>query len=293
MAVAEWLRTFMAVYRSGSVTDGARLRSISQSAASQQLAQLARRAGGPLFVRTREGFRPTEMGVRLYGDISSALDSLETVLNDFEAGRFEQSQPALRVGAGVEYLSAVVLPKIAATDLAVVAHFGDDSELLGLLARGELDVALTKAVPPHQATLSIPVGADRFVLVASPGLLAGARLNSLDEVGDWLSSRPWVAYNLELPATRRFWQQHLKTPFSAPLRLVAPDLRVVLSAVERGVGCSILPTFLCEEPLGTGAILEVYPISELIPPAELFVNYRQGEATRPSIARFVELMLAQ
>jgi len=62
MASAEWLRTFVAIYRSGSVTDGAVLRSLSQPVASQQLRSLERYAGAPLFVRTPHGVAPTRPG---------------------------------------------------------------------------------------------------------------------------------------------------------------------------------------------------------------------------------------
>ena len=55
MAASEWLRTFVAIYRSGSVTEGAALRGLSQPAASQQLAALERGSGNPLFVRAPAG----------------------------------------------------------------------------------------------------------------------------------------------------------------------------------------------------------------------------------------------
>jgi hypothetical protein len=36
----------------------------------------------------------------------------------------------VRLGSTAEFFSALVLPRIGATDLAVVASFGDDAELL-------------------------------------------------------------------------------------------------------------------------------------------------------------------
>jgi DNA-binding transcriptional LysR family regulator len=184
----------------------------------------------------------------------------------------------------------VVVPKLAVTDLAVVARFGGDPELNRLLARGELDVALTRSLPAQPTVRSIPLAPEPLVLVAAPGMLAGAELSSLDELGEWLNMHPWIAYNPELPGTRIFWQQHLDRPFAPPIRLTVPDVHVVLGAVERGIGCSILHSSLCAGALKRGDIVEVYPISELIAPVEMFVSYQQEEATRPSIATFVELM---
>lgn len=118
-------------------------------------------------------------------------------------------------------------------------------------------------------------------------------LGSLPELGSWLSGRSWVAYSLELPITRRFWQTHLGRPFSARLRLVAPDLRAVVGAVERGLGYSILPLFACRDLLDQGRVVEVHPVSELIPPEPWYLCFRQGEATRPAVARLVQAFAVQ
>ena len=288
MAGPDWLRTFIAIYRSGSVTDGARLRSLSQPAASQQLAGLERVVGAPLFVRTADGMVPTERGRALYGDVASALDQLEVVLSGLEAGRVDNSEAALRVGSSAEFFSAAVIPRVTGTDLSVVARFGEDEELIEGLERGELDVAVTSGTPSRRSLAALPIGTKRFVLVAAPGLAPGVVLGSLAELGDWLSERPWVAYSLELPITRRFWQTHLSRPFSAPLRLVAPDLRAVVSAVEHGLGCSILPRFACAASLDRGRVVEVHPASDLIPPERWFACFRPGEVTRPAVARLLE-----
>ena len=73
MASAEWLRTFVAVYRSGSVTGGASVRLLSQPAASQQLRSLERSLAAPLFVRTAHGVDPTRHGRALYAEVADAL----------------------------------------------------------------------------------------------------------------------------------------------------------------------------------------------------------------------------
>jgi DNA-binding transcriptional LysR family regulator len=98
-----------------------------------------------------------------------------------------------------------------------------------------------------------------------------------------------VAYSLELPITRKFWQMHLHRPFSARLRLVAPDLRAVTEAVERGMGCSILPHFVCARALEERTIVDVHPVSDLIPSEPWFACFRTGDMTRAAVAEFVGL----
>jgi DNA-binding transcriptional LysR family regulator len=65
---------------------------------------------------------------------------------------------------------------------------------------------------------------------------------------------------------------------------VAPDLRAVVGAVERGLGYSILPLFACGDLLDQRRLVEVYPVSELIPPEPWYVCFRQGETARPAVA---------
>jgi len=67
MSDTEWLRSFLAVYRAGSVTDAAYHRGISQPAVSQHLAALERAVGSRLFVRKPGGVEPTSQGRDLYG----------------------------------------------------------------------------------------------------------------------------------------------------------------------------------------------------------------------------------
>jgi DNA-binding transcriptional LysR family regulator len=289
MSRPEQLRTFIAVYRARSVTDGARERGLSQPAASQQLAGLERAVGSPLFVRTPRGVEPTGRAMALYGQTASALDQLEAVLSGLDDGEPGGSRAPLRVGSTAEFFSSLVLPRIGATDLAVVASFGEDSELLPQIERGELDVAVMSSVPGRRSLDAVPIGQKNFALVAAPSLVPGPAFGSLSELGDWLVGQSWVAYSLELPITRRFWQTHLRRPFSARLRLVAPDLRAVTGAVERGIGCSILPRFVCAPALEERRIVEVHPVSDLIPGEPWFVCFRTGDLERPQVAEFVGL----
>jgi DNA-binding transcriptional LysR family regulator len=290
MSRPEQLRTFIAVYRARSVTDGARDRGLSQPAASQQVAGLERAVGGRLFVRTPRGVEPTARAVSLYAQTASALDQLEAVLAGFDSPRAETSSAPLRVGSTAEVFSFLVLPRMGASGVAVVASFGVDAQLQEQLERGELDIALTSSSPGRRSFEAVPIGHKRFVLVAAPDVAPVSPFRSLSELGDWLVGQSWVAYSLELPITRRFFQTQLGRPFTARLRLVAPDLRAVAGAVESGMGCSILPRFVCDEALDQRRIIEVHPVSDLIPGEPWFACVRTGDLQRSAVAEFVGLL---
>lgn len=292
MSRPEWLRTFAAIYRSGSVTDAAHARLISQPAASQQLRALERVVGEPLFRRTRDGVQPTDRGRELYAAIADPLARLESVLDGLDAGRVPRLRHPLRVGASAEAFAGIVLPVLDQLAEQVDAHFGDDAALIEALVRGELDVALTNTPAPKRAATSVGVGRKDFALVADAATAAHAPGTSLGDLGDWLAGRPWVSYSVELPITRRFWQTHLGRPFSADLRLTAADLRTVAAAVERGLGCSLLPRFACAEALDRGRMAELWPVGELVAPEPWFLCIRAGAEPATVGDRLASLLMA-
>ncbi|MDY7102722.1 MAG: LysR family transcriptional regulator [Actinomycetota bacterium] len=289
MARTEWLRTFVAVHRCGSVTEAARRRAISQPAASQHLAGLERAVGEPLFRRAPTGMEPTEAGRALYLEVADTLDRLERVLGGLDAGRLERSDQPVRLGCTAEYLACVALPCAAAAGVAVAARFGDDEQLLVALERGELDVAITSTTPPRRSVVAEPLGERRFVLVVDPGSRPDD-LTSLDELAAWLPGRPWVSYSDELPITRRFWQHTLGVPFGARLRLVAPDLRAVADAVALGLGVSLLPTYVCDAPMVEGRIVELFPVGDSVVAEPWFACTRGPEPPRADVAALVDAL---
>ncbi len=290
MATADWLRTFVAIYRSGSVTDGAALRSLSQPAASQQLASLERSVGTPLFVRTPHGVDPTRKGRELYAEVADALDRLEPVLGGLDGGTALPRSPALRLGSSPEYFSYGVIPRLRPDSPALSVRFGTDAELLGLLHAGELDVAVTTTGPVRRMLAPVALGVTRFVLVTSPSLrppVRAIRAGDPDGLGRALVGMPWVAFSAELPRTRRFWQSSLGRPFAGELRLVAPDLRAVAGAVARGLGVSLLPEYACAAGLESGELVELFPVGDLVPSEPWFAVARVADLARTQVTAFM------
>ncbi len=148
------------------------------------------------------------------------------------------------------------------------------------------------ARPRRAGSLAVTaVGVKRLVLVGPPGTAPALGTEegppSLEELGRHLEGAPWVAYSLELPLTRRFWQTVLGRPFGGDLRLVAPDLRAVTAAVEHGLGVSLLPAFSCADALARGTVIELHPVSGLAPTEPWFACMRAADADRRPVTEFV------
>ncbi len=291
MAKSEWLRTFVAIYRAGSVTEGARQRLLSQPAATQQLGGLERSVGAALFVRTPSGVEPTPRGRELYLEVAAAMDHLDAVLSGLDAGVVPRARPTVRIGCSAEYFSAAVLPHVPRDCAAIAVTFGNDQELLRALDRAEIDLAVTTTPASRRSTASEKFADRRFVLVA-PTDRATEPPGSIDELGEALSGRPWVSYSAEIPVTRRFWQSAFGRSFDADVRLVAPDLRAVVNAVALGIGTSLLHAFVCAEALAAGRVVELFPVGDLIAAEPLFICARIGELARPEVAALRDVLAA-
>jgi len=290
MANTEALRTFLAVYRAGSVTNGARHRLISQPAASQHLASLERSMGAPLFTRTSGGVEPTAKGRELYGAVAPALDRLEPILSGLDGGKVSVDASPVRIGTTAEYFAARVVPALVGTRVRVSAEFGDSGAVLRLLEAGEVDIAITALSPNRRQISTMVVSTEHFALVTSSALAPPRPLRSLHEAGEWLSGRPWVAYSQELPITRRFWQRALGRPFAAELKLAAPDLRVVANAVAAGLGSSLLPTYVVDDLVSRGVLVELFVVADEVPSQPWFASTLSTDAARDEVVNVLGLL---
>ncbi len=92
--------------------------------------------------------------------------------------------------------------------------------------------------------------------MTTPGHAAGIGPLTCEDPGP-LSGVPLVAYAEDLPILRRYWRHVFRTRLTARPAVVVPDLRGVLAAVVAGAGATVLPRYLCEAELASGALVEL------------------------------------
>jgi len=288
MVSLEWYRNFVAVYRAGSVSNAAKDRSVSQPAVSQQLSSLEEAVGAPLFDRTAKGMLPTPRGRALYVELFDAMDRLEKVSRSLhptgEMGR------SVRFGTTPEYFHSFAMRRLKSLELNLSVTFGDDSSLLEQLEVGALDLAVTVTKPVGRSVQFRPLGEQRFVLIGPMASPMPERTMSLKEMATWLNDHKWVSYSEERPITRRFWQHVLGGRFEAETVLVVPDLRAVISAVEMGIGMSIVPEFACRDAIADDRVREIWPVGNLIPSERWTLAYREVDADRTDLKQIWEAL---
>jgi DNA-binding transcriptional LysR family regulator len=287
--------SFVAIYRCGSVSAAARQRHLTQSAVSQQLAILEDFAGGPLFRRSVKGMIPTPLGKSLYDQVFDSLDRLDRVsrniLRQSDPTWVKEGADILRLGTSADYFDLFVLERVVHTKLQLSVSFGDPKELLTQLQMGMLDAVISVAKPAVRALQYRVLAEKRFVLVGPSAWKPSKPIRDLKGLANWLRAQPWIGYSVELPNTRRFWQQVLQTPFESRLALVVSDLRTVLHAIEFGMGVTILPEYVCSAALKAGRIRELWPIKEFIGQDQWILSFRELDADRIAARHLAELLM--
>ena len=213
LGLVEWndVRVFRAVARARSLAQGARQIGLDRSTASRRIACLEEALGTRLFLRTRDGLRPSPAGERLL----------------VHAERMAAEARALEAAAGDEAARVSGLVRLATTDALCSMLIGDgllslrarhpdlEIELLGGnqvvdLSRGDADLALRASavkepslVTRRVARLSFALFAgERYVehrgrpareedLAGHDALVLAGELAALPE-SRWLATRPGV-----------------------------------------------------------------------------------------------------
>lgn len=280
------LRTFLAVYRAGSMTAGARQAGVSQPTVTQQLQTLERRLGRPLFERLPRGVTPTPAAHELAARVAGPLDALAAA---FGAGATEPApapEPPVLLGGPADFLAARAVPGLApliAEGVRLHIRTGLTDDLLSELHSGGLDLVVATVRPRGRTLTAEPLCDETFTLVAAPRLaerIDRARLAADGPAA--LSGIPVLSYAVDLPILRRYWRHVFGIRLDTRPALVIDDLRAVLAAVTAGAGISVLPDYLCAADLAAGRLVALLDPED--PPINTaFLARRQGMTDRPHV----------
>lgn len=290
----EWYRSFVAVYRVGTVSGAAVARLLTQPAVSQHLAALEAAAGELLFRRTPRRMEPTERGKELYSQVAQAVDSLEQMAEQIRrVGKVER--PLLRLGAAAAYFEYRALPRLGRAKFRLRVLFGLTERMLDELARGELDVVIATQRLPMPTLEYVKLAEERFLLVGGPELLASAKVlegSELNGIEVWLREQSWISYGTELPIIRRFWQQSFGHRPNLIPAMIIPDLTNIARAVALGYGLSLLPDYMCGAEITSGQLGVVWQPPQPVV-NELWLAYRRIDHNESMIEEVRTVLLAE
>jgi DNA-binding transcriptional LysR family regulator len=294
MSANEWLgidlrhlAALEAVARTGSFGRAARELGYTQSAVSQQIAQLERIVGQKLFDRPGGPRRvePTEAGLLLLGHADAIVAQLDAARADM-AALAEGAAGTLRVGiyqsVGARLLPALVRRFREQWPLVGVRVREESAaaDLLRLLEHGELDLSFTD-LPLREGPFEwAELLQDPYVLLVS----ARSELASLD-------SAPSLREVAKLPLIGR-------RSTDEPERFLAgrvPDVNVVFRTDDNGtlaafvaedLGAAIEPRLVVDP---RDRDLKMLPFGSRIPPRTLVLAWHRDRYRSQAAQAFVEL----
>lgn len=274
------IRTFLAVYRAGSLTAAAPQIGLSQPTVTARIRALEDELGQQLFRRLPRGVQPTTVADELAAQVAQHVDALASVAQR-GWGPAEPFAAPVHLAGPVELTTVKVLPALAglvASGLQLRVTFGLADALLEGLEQRRFDLVVSTVRPRGRGFTVAPLTDEEFVLVAARGWRGDPRTS------------PLIGYAEDLPIIRRYWRTVLGVRPSAGATVVVPDLRGVLACVLAGFGVSVLPRYLCVDLLASGELVALLEPEE--PPINtIFLVTRVG-ANRAAPAAVRDALLA-
>ena len=251
------MQTFIRIVEAGSLSAAARQLGTTQPTVSRRLQALEQQFGQPLIQRSTHALRLTDTGER-------ALARAKALAADWE--EFEQSlraEPArpeglLRVQVphafGQEHLIAPLVRALReAPGLRVDWLLSDATP--NFIEQG-LDCAIRVGGTAEGAVVAIPLARVPRVLVASPELVAGLRLEDPDD----LAGLPWIAIST-------FYRQELQLERDDGVRqrltirpvLATDSLYATREAARLGLGAALLSGWAVHQDITDGRLVHLLP----------------------------------
>lgn len=202
-----WLRIFLEVGRSGSLSAAASVLGLTQPAVSYQIRRIEEQMGVPLFRRQHRGVQLSPEGQRLFEIVEKAVGGVDTLVRSF---RVEAARPSVRLRTDYAFSALWLIPRMHAfrllhpeVDIQIVAtqrldrgapEDGDVAVFFG--AREEFGPGATLLLPEKVVPICTRGFAERNGPFAEASQLARATLIHLDS---------------EMPSPWFDWESYLGT----------------------------------------------------------------------------------
>ena len=279
-----------AVARYESLTMAAHVLCVSVSAVSKQISGLEAFLGRKLLAKYGRGVQLTPQGRTYWQKIAPALRTIETATFEVRSG--EAGAGMLTLASAPTFLTKWLIPRLpgfSQHNRHVTLSFSRHLESTdGLPA--SVDAAIRYGEDIWPGTVSDYISGSKFVLVASPGLLAQCALQSFaptDVVAQTL---------LHHEGTPQAWRQWTERHDVSPLRTVVgprfAQYSALIQAALNGLGVGLVPHALIESELADGA-LRIPCGDPLELPYGHYLCYQPDRLEQPAFAAFRRWVLEQ
>lgn len=249
----EWLRTFKAIYETGTLSAAAQALYISQPGVSLHLNSLEAYTGYKLFDRAARKMVPTERGKILYNFIIDPIKKLETAEQHFHK-RSQADRATISVGMCFETFQYTLEEHIPELPFNVIIKFGEYPQMQQDLDNGVLDLIITPQKGSQKNLLYDAFSKERIVLVAGKNTEIGflqqwLKEGKFQEATQFLKQQLWYSTAGDMEHLKNFWLKNFGEHPDFRPNYIVPNISSILRCLSNANGFSIVPDFLCKEAI--------------------------------------------
>ncbi|MCL1668695.1 LysR family transcriptional regulator [Elizabethkingia ursingii] len=258
----EWLRTFKAIYETGTLSAAAQELFISQPGVSLHLNSLEAFTGNKLFDRLARKMVPTEKGKILYNYILDSMKKLEEGEQHFHK-RTQNERATISVGMCFETFQYTLEEHISELPFNLIIKFGEYPQMQHDLDNGMLDLIITPQKGSQQNLQYQPFSKERIVLIAgnetdTTDLEELLHEGKIKDAAELLKQQLWYSTAADMEHLKNFWLKHFgEHPDFSP-NYIVPNISSIIRCLSDSKGFSVVPDFLCADVLNSGKIKMVW-----------------------------------
>lgn len=285
----EHLQLFRDIAQSRSVSRGAQLNKISQSAASQHLQELEKSFGIALVDRSTRPIRLTSAGqayLDFCRDVLRKKMEFETEISDLKRTTAGEVRVASIYSVGLSKMSRLEEEfRVKNRDAHLKVEYLRPDRVYEAIKEDRADLGLVSYPVSSREITVIPWRKEKMVL-AMP---VGHPLANLKRVTPArLDAIPFVAFDEDLPIRKDIDAYLKENGAEVSVVMHFDNLQMIKEAVALGSGVSIVPLPVIEPEVAAGRMLAAELSPSLIRPLGI-IHRRGGRLSRPS-REFLDLL---
>lgn len=258
----EWLRTFKAIYETGTLSAAAQELFISQPGVSLHLNSLESYVGYKLFDRSPRKMVPTEKGKNLYNFVLQPLQKLSEAEQHFHR-RSRSERATISLGMCFETFQYTLEEHIANLPFNLIIKFGLYPQMLADLDSGLLDMIVTPQKGIQQNLSYDAFSKERIVLIAGSNTDTSEIMHLLKNpdraaLKDYLKQQLWYSTAGDMEHLKNFWSKNFNEHPDFSPNYIVPNISSIIRCLSGNEGFSIVPDFLCREEINSGKIKLVW-----------------------------------
>ncbi|HBG77359.1 MAG TPA: LysR family transcriptional regulator [Phycisphaerales bacterium] len=286
----ETLQIFCDLAELKSFSHTAEKNMVSQSAVSQQLAQLERIFNTPLLNRQRKSFGLTDAGEMFYNackDIITRYDNFQSGLNYLKNSARSRIAIAAIYSIGMYGLQEYIKRFVAARpDVHLDLEYLGDTEIYNRILSGRIDIGLV-AVPRSSSDIQVfDFAAEPMVCVCCPQH-PFAKKTSIDIC--MIQYQPFIAFAQNLPTRNWLDQMLIRYNVAVKPAMEFDNVETIKRVVEINAGISIMPQTTLKNELANKT-LKAIPFSNENFTRPTGIIIRKNRAINDNLRAFIELL---